>query len=65
MKKIVTAIGPALLAGALAIGSVVICLRIFHAPPAATKVASIVIIATTALALLVAGAASLLRSKSE
>jgi hypothetical protein len=62
MKKFVIAIGPALLAGALAIGSVVICLRIFHAPPVTTKVASIVIIATTSLAV---GATSLLRSKSK
>jgi hypothetical protein len=59
MNKLFAAIGPALLACVLAIGSFLICARMFHVPQVATKVAVIVIIATTSLALLLTGAAKL------
>ena len=65
MNKLFAAVGPALLSCVLALGSFLICARIFHVPPVAIKVACSVIIATTSLALLVAGAASLFRSKSQ
>ena len=65
MKKLIKAIGPALLSCALAIGCYLVCASIFHAPPIATKVVTIVIIGTTALVLFVTGVMSLLRSKPE
>ena len=65
MNKVSASLIPALLACALAIGSFLICSRLFHVPPVATKVASIVILGTTTLTLLVIGAVSLFRSKPE
>jgi hypothetical protein len=65
MNKVIISIAPALLACALAIGGFLICARMFHVPPFAIKVASIVIIGTTALTLIVVSAVNLFRSKPE
>jgi|GEM_PF-3008600 len=65
MTKIIASIAPVLLACALAIGSFLICARMFHISPIATKVTVTVIFGTTALTLIVAGVLSLFRSKPE
>ena len=64
MKTTMKAIAPALLSCVLALGCFLVCARIFHLPPVAIKVASIVIIATTSLAVLAAGAANLFRARA-
>ena len=65
MKTTMKAIAPALLSCVLALGCFLVCARIFHLPPVAIKVASIVILATTSLAVLAASAVNLFRARAK
>ncbi len=64
MKTTMKAIAPALLSCVLALGCFLVCARMFHLPPVAVKVASIVILATTSLAILAGAAMNLFRARA-